>query len=392
MDAERVRRAGGLLGGVDRRAAAPRRAAVPLGDASTGDDRATVHLSWVDTTKPSATFYPPAKVGPSNYTVAASASDNSGAIASYTWWVDDVQQGATGSSLSLSAIGSGVAHRQGARPRCRVGNASAVVAKTVAIDRSVTVTPGTLPAITRAATAPLSFTTDADVVTRKCSVNNGTAVTCTSGWSGISAASADGSYAYRVIVTDDVGNTKTSDARTVIVDRTLPAVAFTDGPTEGQQVVTRNVAITFTHADAHPGTVECRLDGVVKPCTAGSAVSLAGLADGQHAFAVKAVDAAGNERTVTRTFAVHVPVTEPDPGNEPDPDTGGTPTGGGTTTTGGGTTTTGGGGTPSDPGRRRRPRGRSSTRSSPAPTATTRRRPGSPCSGSAACRPTPRSS
>ena len=364
--------------------------AVPLGDASTGDDSATVHLTWVDTTQPSASFSPPAKVGPSNYTVAASASDNSGAIASYTWWVDDVQQGATGSSLSLSAIASG-SHTVKVRALDVAGNASAVVAKTVAIDRSVNVTPGTLPAITRAATAPLSFTTDADVVTRKCSVNNGTAVTCTSGWSGISAASADGSYAYRVIVTDDVGNTKTSDARTVIVDRTLPAVAFTDGPTEGQQVVTRNVAITFTHADTNPGTVECRLDGVVKPCTAGSAVSLAGLADGQHSFAVKVVDAAGNERTVTRTFAVHVPVTEPDPGNEPDPDTGGTPTGGGTITTGGGTTTTGGGGTPATTGGGA-PRGRSSTRSSPAPTATTRRRPGSPCSGSAACRPTPRSS
>ncbi len=149
--------------------------AVPLGDASTGDDSATVHLTWVDTTQPSASFSPPAKVGPSNYTVAASASDNSGAIASYTWWVDDVQQGATGSSLSLSAIASG-SHTVKVRALDVAGNASAVVAKTVAIDRSVNVTPGTLPAITRAATAPLSFTTDADVVTRKCSVNNGTAV------------------------------------------------------------------------------------------------------------------------------------------------------------------------------------------------------------------------
>ena len=106
VDAERVRRAGGLLGGVDRLRPRPT-CAVPLGDASTGDDSATVHLTWVDTTQPSASFSPPAKVGPSNYTVAASASDNSGAIASYTWWVDDVQQGATGSSLSLSAIASG---------------------------------------------------------------------------------------------------------------------------------------------------------------------------------------------------------------------------------------------------------------------------------------------
>ena len=288
---------------------------VSLGSASKGDDSATVALSWVDTAKPSVTFAPPVKVGPSGYNVSAGGADNSGSIHHFAWWVDGQAQATTGSALSLSGVASG-SHTVKVQSFDATGNGSDAVTKTVVVDKSVNVTPGTLPALTRAATAPLSFTTDADVVTRKCTVNNGTAVECASGWSGISAATPDGSYDYRVIVTDDVGNTKTSDARTVVVDRTLPAVAFTDGPTEGQQVVTRDVAITFSHADAHPGTVTCGIDATPVPCTAGSAVSLTGLGDGQHAFSVKAIDGAGNERTVTRTFAVKV--TTPDP--DPDPD------------------------------------------------------------------------
>ena len=310
---------------------------VSAGDPSTGDDAVSVSLSWVDTTAPGASFAPPPKVGPSSYNVSAGGSDNSGAFG-YRWWVDDVLQGTVAATLSLSGAGNG-SHVVKVQTVDGTGNTSAVLSKTVVVDKSVNVTPGTVPALTRAATVPLTFTTDADVVSRKCSVNNGAPVDCASGWSGVSAATADGSYAYRVIVTDDVGNTKTSDARTVVVDRTLPAVAFTDGPTEGQQVVTRNVAITFSHADAHPGTVACRIDANPVPCAAGSAVALAGLADGQHAFSVKAVDGAGNERTVTRTFAVKVAA--PDPGTgagNPGTGTGTGDPGTGTTNPGTGTT------------------------------------------------------
>jgi hypothetical protein len=191
--------------------------------------------------------------------------------------------------------------------------------------------------VTNAATVPLNFTTDADVVSRLCSVNGAPGTSCASGWSGVTAASADGTYAYTVRVTDDVGNTAVSPARTVVIDRTSPALGFTDGPTEGQQVVTRSVAFTFSHADANPATVQCSLDGgAYADCAAGSPVALNDLANGQHTFSVKAVDAAGNERVISRVFAVQVS----------DGGGGGTTTGGGggTTTGGGGGTTTGGGG------------------------------------------------
>ena len=230
MDAERDRRPCGLLRAVDGVRARPdllRRVRRPLD----GRRLATVppHVGRHDGALEAS---PRRTVGPSNYTVAASASDNSGAIASYTWWVDDVQQGATGSSLSLSAIASG-SHTVKVRALDPTGNASAVVAKTVAIDRSVNVTPGALPAITNAATAALSLTADADVVSRTCSVNNGTAdrVRLVGLGLGRRLLRLPRARHLRRQHDDDADRGRRPHAH----------VAFTDGPTEGQQVVTRNV-------------------------------------------------------------------------------------------------------------------------------------------------------
>jgi hypothetical protein len=317
---------------------------VSLGDESTGDDDVTVNVSWVDTQKPTVNFNAvAAKFGPAQPSISASGTDNSGSVARYEWRIDNVLQAGQGSSLSLIGFAHGT-HTVAVRAFDAASNASDVKTTTVLVDRQVGVTVGSLPAVTNAATVPLSFTTDADVVSRTCSVNGAAGTSCASGWSGVTAASADGTYAYTVRVTDDVGNLATSPARTVVVDRTSPTLAFTDGPTEGQQVVTRSVAFTFSHADANPGTTQCSLDGgAYADCAAGSAVALSDLANGQHTFAVRAVDAAGNERVISRVFAVQVT----DGGGSSGGGGGETTTGGGggTTTGGGGGTTTGGGGT-----------------------------------------------
>jgi hypothetical protein len=63
-----------------------------------------------------------------------SGGDISGAVSSYRWWVDNVLQSRGGASRSLL----GLSH--------------------------VAVTVGDVPALTNAATVPLSFTTDADVM------------------------------------------------------------------------------------------------------------------------------------------------------------------------------------------------------------------------------------
>ena len=306
-----------------------------LGDEGTGADSRTVTMTWVDTTAPSTTFAPPAKVGPSNYNVSAGASDNSGAIAAYAWTVDSVAQGATGSVLSLSGVSHGT-HSVSVRSRDAAGNWSGTVTKNVVVDKTVSSSLSALPGITSAATVPLTFTKDADVVKTECAMDGGAYAVCASGWSGISAATADGTHSYKVRATDDVGNVAETAAVSTTIDRTLPVLAFTDGPAEGQQVVTSNAAITFSLVEARPNTVKCKLDaGAWNACTAGTPVQLVGLTDGTHVLSVQAVDLAGNTRTISRTFGVKVPTSGG--GGE-------TPTGGGETPTGGGETPSGGGG------------------------------------------------
>ena len=319
---------------------------VRLGDEEQGSAFEDVDLTWVDTAAPATAFAPPAKVGPSNYNVTAGGTDNSGSIARYSWTVDNVAQAATGSVLSLAGFSNGN-HTVTVRAYDAANNAGPVVSKTVAVDKVVGVSVTPLPAVTNAATVPFTFTSDADTATRQCSFDGGAYANCASGWSGIGAATPDGSHSYRVKVTDNVGNVAESAVQTTIVDRTLPVLAFTDGPTEGQQVVTRNASITFSLTEPRIASVKCKLDaGAWAACTPGTAVELVGLGDGPHVLSVQATDTAGNVRTINRTFAVAVPATGGDgPGGE-DP---GDDTGDGDTDTGGTAATTGGTPTPTGP-------------------------------------------
>jgi hypothetical protein len=245
--------------------------------------------------------------------VTAAGSDNSGTISGYRWTVDNVQQTATGGTLSLAGFSHGT-HAVSVRAIDGVDRLSAPVTRQVVVDKQAGVATTPLPAVTRAATVPLTFTPEADVVASQCSIDGGAWADCGSGWSGIGAGTADGAHTYKVRVTDDVGNTNESAALSTVVDRTLPAVSFTDGPTEGQQVVTRSAALTFAVAELRLASTRCRLDaGAWAACTPGTAVALSGLADGAHTFTVEATDTAGNVRTVSRSFAVKVPADGPPP-------------------------------------------------------------------------------
>jgi hypothetical protein len=148
---------------------------------------------------------------------------------------------------------------------------------------------------------PLTIGTDADA-SLKCALNGGTASACAGSFSPVSAASPDGSYTYGVTATDDVGNVA-SGTRTFVLDRTAPAITDFDGPSEGGEVTTDAVTITYHAVDANLDTVTCTLDAAAVPCSAGSA-SLTGLANGSHTFAVTATDKAGNVGAKVRTFSV----------------------------------------------------------------------------------------
>jgi hypothetical protein len=123
-----------------------------------------------------------------------------------------------------------------------------------------------------------------------CALTGETPAPCTSGWRPV--VGADGLYRYDVVADGyTFGGSFT-------LDRTPPAIAFTAGPAD----------YSFVATDAHPGTLECTVDGAAAPCSA--TVTLAG----DHTLAARAVDAAGNESTATRTLTLAQPqVTHVDP-------------------------------------------------------------------------------
>lgn len=296
---------------------------VSLGDAETGEAAGAVAVSWVDPIAPTVTFSPPAKVGPTGYTVTAAAVDNSGTVVAYRWVVDNVLQASTVGTLSLSALPHG-AHTVAVQARDAAGNFSSLVARTVTVDKQAGLTLVAPSPLTNASSAPVTFTADADVVSTTCALNATGPVPCTSGWSGVVPTSPDGSYSYHVLATDDVGNQVTRTA-TFVLDRTAPSVLLVKGPAEGETVAGDSATFAFSHLDAHRGTDVCRLDGGPWfDCPADSDVVLAALTNGPHTFTVQAVDQAGNQSTVTRSFGVALPtapapVTEPTPAPAPAP-------------------------------------------------------------------------
>lgn len=126
----------------------------------------------------------------------------------------------------------------------------------------------------------------------------------------------DGTYAAVADQSDDVGNTGHSDPPEVFtVDTTPPALRVTEGP-DGT-IATDHATVSFAYEDG--AAVECSLDGEpLRPCSHLDAAhatgedDLAGLADGDHTWTVRATDAAGNPAAVELDFRVAVPPPDTD--------------------------------------------------------------------------------
>ena len=136
----------------------------------------------------------------------------------------------------------------------------------------------------------------------QCGIGGGGLSGCTSPL-GAATFANDGTYAVTVKGTDDAGPTPNTAqiSRTFHVDRTAPAVAVSR-PAEGS-AQPKGFTPELTVDEANPvdaDAVTCKLDGqAYGPCGA-----LAGLTPGAHSYSVKAVDKAGNETVVTRSFSV----------------------------------------------------------------------------------------
>jgi Ca2+-binding RTX toxin-like protein len=180
------------------------------------------------------------------------------------------------------------------------GNPGAVASRTWTIDNVapvVTIT-GSPTGTISATSATIVFTVSEPGTSNECRLDGGGWQTCSSpaAFPGL----ADGSHTVEVRATDPAGNVSETASRTWTVDTVPPIVTITAGPSG----TVAQIDATFEfEVDDPTATTECRLDGGAwSPCSSPAAYTA--LASGEHTFAVRATDPAGNtgpaaERTWT---------------------------------------------------------------------------------------------
>jgi hypothetical protein len=157
---------------------------------------------------------------------------------------------------------------------------------------------------TNVVTPTFGFTTEAGAALQ-CSLDQGTPSfgACSNGSSHTAAAPlADGAYTFRVRATDIATNSATA-TRSFTVDTVAPDTQIDFGPDALIPVAVADFGFSSGDAGA---SFECRIDGGgFTVC--GSPKSYPGLADGDHSFDVRAVDAAGNPdpSPATHSFSVN---------------------------------------------------------------------------------------
>ncbi len=180
------------------------------------------------------------------------------------------------------------------------GNASAEVSRSWSIDSiAPTVTLGTAPQNpTDSRSASISFSAS-ETAAFECSLDAGPYDECTSpvGHEDL----ADGSHTVSVRPTDGFGNVGLPARVTWTVDTSAPAATITSGPSG--TVTSASPSFQFS-SDESGSTFQCALDGgAFLQCS--SPRSHSGMAEGSHAFSVRAIDAAGNVGTATtRTWTI----------------------------------------------------------------------------------------
>ena len=123
---------------------------------------------------------------------------------------------------------------------------------------------------------------------------------------------ADGPVSLRVtagVAADAAGNPNTaSNVLTRTYDYTPPAVTFTETP----PLFTTGASATFIFTVTEPSATSCSLDGApFASCT--NVADYTALGSGTHTFAVRAIDATGNESTARYTWTIGTPTETPDP-------------------------------------------------------------------------------
>jgi hypothetical protein len=192
------------------------------------------------------------------------------------------------SYTGLSSNGPGISHTFRVKATDAVGNVSTATAFTWTVKNAPTISlswSGGLPApVTSSTNASLGFTATGQT-TLACVLDGVTQGTCTSpaSFSGL----ADGSHTFTLVADKGLAS-EVSFSYSWLVDTVAPTAPTITGPTG--RVASGDASVTVTPAGLND-TVTCTVDSVVTSC---SALSLTGLADGDHNVTSTASDAAGN--------------------------------------------------------------------------------------------------
>ncbi len=152
---------------------------------------------------------------------------------------------------------------------------------------------------TNSRTAVVQFTSASGAAATWCSLDSGAARSCSGGTFTVDNL-ADGGHSVAVWATDARGQAGPVQSVHFVVDATAPVLTWTAAPPAA--VVTSAVSSTF-HVDDQTARVTCRLDaGNASACS--GAANFASVGDGTHTIVITAVDAVGNQSTLSASVTV----------------------------------------------------------------------------------------
>ena len=258
-----------------------------------GNESTTASYGWtIDLTPPPA---PTLTSKPPNVTASTSASfafTDGDATASYFCKLDGAAFAACTSPKAYTGLSAGQ-HVFDVKARDPAGNEGATISYTWTIDLTnpvVTIDPATEPQDpTNITSARFTFSSSKPGSTFTCAFDGAAFAPCTSpvSYSGL----PDARHSFAVKATDSLGTTGPATVWAWTVDTVPPAAPTVDS---APPTPTNSSTATLTFHDGEAGLHHsCRIDGSgFVACS--SPTSYSGLADGSHAFAVRATDAAGN--------------------------------------------------------------------------------------------------
>ncbi len=265
--------------------------------------------SWqVDLTAPD-TSITAAPANPTNQSTASFSFSASEASVSFECRLDGAAFTACTSPVTYANLAEGM-HAFQVRARDAVGYVDASAAShtwhidLAPPDTSITAAPA---ALTHQATASFTFSSNDAGASFECSLDGAAFSACTSPTT--SANLSEGMHAFQVRARDAAGNVDATPASHAWqVDLTAPDTSITAAPANPTNQATASFSFSASEAGV---SFECSLDeAAFSACT--SPTAYANLAEGTHAFQVRARDAAGNMDTTAASHTWRIDVTPPD--------------------------------------------------------------------------------